>query len=107
MQTAIAFLSTRVKDPDGDDFKKLGCVVKYLNNKSELVLRLSARDPLVMKWWINGSFVAYDNMQSHKGSTVSMCNDSKWSSSIKQKLNTRSSTEAGLVAMDDMMLQIL
>jgi hypothetical protein len=30
IQTAIEFLSTRVKDPDGDDLKKLGCVIKYL-----------------------------------------------------------------------------
>ena len=30
-----------------------------------------------------------------------------WSNSIKQKINTRSSTEAELVAVDDMMPQIL
>jgi hypothetical protein len=72
IQTAIAFLITRVKDPNGDDFKKLGRVIKYLSNTSELVLRLSARDSLFMKWWIDGSFTVHDNMQSHTGSTMSI-----------------------------------
>jgi hypothetical protein len=67
IQTAIEFLSTRVKDPDGHDLKNLGRVIKYLDNTSELVLRLSARDPLVMKWQIDGSFTLHDNLQSHKG----------------------------------------
>jgi hypothetical protein len=73
---------------------------------SELVLRLSARDPLVMKWWIDGSFAVHDNMRSHKVSTMSMSTGSIWSSSIKQKFSTRSSTEAELLAVDDMMPQI-
>jgi hypothetical protein len=60
-----------------------------------------------MKWWIDGSFAVHDNMQSHTGSTMSMGTGSIWSSSTKQKLNTRSSTEAELVAVDDMMPQIL
>jgi hypothetical protein len=60
-----------------------------------------------MKWWIDGSFAVHDNMQSHTGSTMSMGTGSMWSSSIKQKLNTRSSTEAELVAVDDMMPQVL
>jgi hypothetical protein len=81
IQTAIAFLSKRVKDPDGDDFKKLGRVVKYLSNTSELVLRLSSRDPLVMKWWTDGSFAVHDNMQSHTGGTMSMSTGFMWSSS--------------------------
>jgi hypothetical protein len=107
IQTAIAFLSTRVKDPDGYDSKKLGRVIKYLSNKSELVIRLSDRDPLDMKWWIDGSFAVHDNMRIHTGSKMSMGTGSMWPSSIKQKLNTRSSTEAELVAVDDIMPQVL
>jgi hypothetical protein len=40
------------------------------------VLRLSARDPLIMKWWIDGSFAVHDNMRSHTESTMSMGTDS-------------------------------
>jgi hypothetical protein len=60
-----------------------------------------------MKWWIDGSFAVHDNMRSHTGSTMLMGTGNMWSSSIKQKLNTRSSTEAELVAVDDMMPQVL
>jgi hypothetical protein len=38
---------------------------------------------------------------------MSMGKGSMWSSSIKQKLNTRGFTEVELVAMDDMMPQII
>ncbi len=31
IQTVVSFLTTRVKDPDEDDWKKLVCVLKYLN----------------------------------------------------------------------------
>ena len=73
----------------------------------DLTLRLSAVNPLVIKWWIDGSFAVHQNMRSHTGSTLSMGTGSIWSNSIKQKINTRSSTEAELVAVDDMMPQIL
>jgi hypothetical protein len=43
-------------------------------------------------------------MQSHTGSTISRGTGSKWLSSIKQ---TRSSIEADLVAVDNMMPQVL
>jgi hypothetical protein len=107
IQTAIAFLSTRVKEPDGDDLKKLTRVVKYLDNSIDIVLRLSARTPLVIKWWIDGSFATHRDMRSHTGGTMSLGGGSILSNSTKQKLNTRSSTEAELVAVDDMMPQVL
>jgi hypothetical protein len=80
---------------------------KYLENTSELVLRLLARDPLVMELWIECSFAVHNNMQSHTGSTMSMGTGSIWSSSIMQKQNTRRSTEAELVSVNDIMPQIL
>jgi hypothetical protein len=35
IQKAIAFLGKRVKDPNGNYLKNLGCVIKYLDNTSE------------------------------------------------------------------------
>jgi len=40
VQTAVAFLSTRVKDPDGDDFKKLTKVMQYIRNTKHLTLTI-------------------------------------------------------------------
>ncbi len=39
IQTAVAFLTTRVKNPDEDDWGKLKCVLKYLNGTKYLKLR--------------------------------------------------------------------
>ena len=38
IQTAIAYLSTRVKSPDEDDWKKLIRLMEYLNGTKDLVL---------------------------------------------------------------------
>jgi len=107
IQTAIAFLSTRVREPDTDDMKKLTRVIKYLDGSVEIVLRLRAKKSLLIKWWIDGSFAVHQDMRSHTGATMSMGQGSIFSSSKKQKINTRSSTEAELVAVDDMMTQVL
>ena len=41
IQTAVAFLTTRVKSPDEDDWGKLKRVLKYLNGTRYLKLRLT------------------------------------------------------------------
>lgn len=40
IETAVAFLSSHVQDPDQDDYNKLGKVLKYLESTLTLVLRL-------------------------------------------------------------------
>eukprot|EP00957_Ditylum_brightwellii_P116299 8871222-Ditylum_brightwellii.AAC.1 len=42
LQTATAFLTTRVKEPDGDDWKTLRRVILYLNGTINLATPLSA-----------------------------------------------------------------
>jgi hypothetical protein len=42
IQTAVAFLTTRVKNPDKDDWGKLKRVLKYLNGTKYLKLKLTA-----------------------------------------------------------------
>ena len=42
IRTAVAFLSSRVVNPDQDDYMKLGKVIKYLENTIHLTLRLQA-----------------------------------------------------------------
>ena len=50
IQTAVAFLCTRVQQPDMDDWKKLSRVMKYLRGTSELELTLEADNMNVIKW---------------------------------------------------------
>jgi hypothetical protein len=49
IQTAVAFLTTRVKSPDKDDRGKLKRVLKYLNGAKYLKLRLSMENMGMLK----------------------------------------------------------
>jgi hypothetical protein len=106
-QTAIAFLCTRLQQPTKQDYNKLVRVIKHLRNTSALVLRLSADNLNVIKWWVDASYAVHHNMRSHTRGTMSMGTGAVYSSSTKQKLNTKSSTEAELVGLDDVLPQAL
>ena len=63
-----------------------------------------------MKLWVEASYAAHDDMRGHTGRTMSMGKDkhgSIISISQKQKLNTKSSTEAELIGEDYAMPQLL
>jgi hypothetical protein len=107
LQQAVAFLTTRVRKPDKDDYKKLGRVIKYLRGDPHLPLTLEAVDTRVMKWWVDASFAVHPDMKSHTGATGSMGKGSVYSTSTRQKINTKSSTEAELVAVNDIMPMVL
>jgi hypothetical protein len=60
-----------------------------------------------IKWWVDASYAVHPDMRSHTGGTMSLGKGSAISSSTRQKLNTRSSTEAELVGVNDIMSMIL
>jgi hypothetical protein len=107
IQTAVSFLSTRVKSPDGHDYRKLARVMRYLRGSIDLPLTLEASNLNTIKWWVDGAFAVHPDMRSHTGVVMSLGQGAVYASSIKQKLNTKSSTEAELVGVDDAMGQIL
>eukprot|EP00978_Attheya_sp_CCMP212_P010085 scaffold24237_cov33-Attheya_sp.AAC.1 len=97
IQTAVAFLCTRVKSPDEDDYKKLTRVMKYLRATLHIPLTLEADNLRLMKWWVDAAFAVHPDTKSHTGRTFSLGKGSVYSASTKQKLNTKSSTESELV----------
>jgi hypothetical protein len=107
IQTVVAFLTTRVKRPDKDDYKKLARVIKYLRGSPDLALTLEGDDAHVIKWWVDASFAVQTDMKSHTGGTMSLGKGSVYSASTRQKINTKSSTEAELVGVDDVMPLVL
>ena len=50
IQTAVALLSTHVKQPDCDDYKKLVSVMKYLRKTITLTLTLETDDLQLIHW---------------------------------------------------------
>jgi hypothetical protein len=105
--TAVAFLTTRVKASDEDDWKKLTRMIRYLRGSIELSLILRADSVPVPKWWVDGSHATHPNMRGHSGGCMSLGKGMPINTSTKQKINTRSSTETELVAADDFMPIIL
>jgi len=107
IQTTIAFLTTRVKDPDEDDWKKLRRLIAYLKGTVDLVMTLGADNTRVVKWHIDATYAVHPDMKSQSGSTMTMGSGVITAGSTKQKLNVKSSTEAELVGVDDYMAQVL
>jgi hypothetical protein len=107
IQTALAFLCTRVKAPDQHDYKKLARVIRYLRGTATLHLTLQIDKVTAIKWYVDASFAVHHDMRSHTGSVMIMGKGAIYSASTKQKLNTTSSTEGELVGVTDTLGQIL
>jgi hypothetical protein len=107
IQLAVSFLCTRVKSPDVDDYRKLSRVIKYLRNTSDIKLTLECNNPHTIKWWVDASFACHGDMRSHTGGLMCLGKGAAYATSTRQKLNTRSSTEAELVAVNDVLPQVI
>jgi len=104
---AISFLCTRVQEPDEDDGKKIGRCLRFLRETKDDKLTLEADGSSVISWWIDASYAVHPNMRSHTGATMPMGKGCPISISTKQKINTRSSTEAEVVGVNDAMYLVL
>jgi len=107
IQPAIAFLCTRVKAPTEEDWGKLKRMIKFLSQTQDDVLTLKADGTNVVKWSLDAAFAVHPDMKSHTGAVMTLGKGSIMSASTKQKVNTRSSTEAELVSVDDVISKII
>jgi hypothetical protein len=57
----------------------------------------------VLTWSVDASFAIHNDMRSHTGAVLWLGHGALMSMSSKQKINTKSSTEAELVSVDDAM----
>jgi len=107
IHTAVTFLTTRVKSPGVHDWKKLGRIIRYLRGTAGLYLTLETDNLKQMLWYVDASFAVHGDMRSHTGMSMTMGKGAIYSNSVHQKINTRSSTEAELVGVDDSMTMLL
>ena len=68
---------------------------------------ISIDDLSVSKWWVDASYAVHNEMKSQTGAIMKMGKGALFTKVSKQKLNSRSSTEAELVAVHDVMPQVL
>eukprot|EP00804_Cyclotella_cryptica_P007868 CCRYP_001430-RB/>CCRYP_001430-RB protein AED:0.37 eAED:0.34 QI:0/0/0/1/0.25/0/5/0/757 len=107
IQTAVSFLTTRVKKPDEDDWGKLKRVLKYLQGTMHMKLKLSVENMGMVKWWVDASYNAHEDCRGQTGAMMSLGKGAVVSKSTKQKLNLHSLSEGELVGIDDALPWIL
>ena len=88
--TVVAFLTTRAKEPDEDDWGKLKRVLRYLNGTLFMKLTLTVEDLRTIKWWVDSSYNIHDDCRGHTGAMMSFGKGAVLSFSKKQKLNVQS-----------------
>ena len=104
--TAVAFLKTRVREPNKDYGYKLVHIIKYKRGKRYLPLILSANVSGVLKWCIDVSYSVHPNMREHTGGELFIGRGFTIVTLTNQMLNTRSSTESDIVGVHDFMLAV-
>jgi hypothetical protein len=98
---AVSFLTTRVQAPTEEDQSKLRRVFQYLNSCPELGITLEASSPTGLHAYIDASYGVHADGKSHSGFISTLGSGPIATASCKQKIVTKSSTEAELVAESD------
>ena len=101
IEVTVAFLCKRVKCPVTGEWKKLGRLVRYVRATIHLPLIVGTDGLGNMVWSIDASFAVHMDMKSHTGYCMTLGIGCPISGSLSQKINTRSSTEAELVGIND------
>ena len=100
----VTFLCSRVSEPSMQDVSKLTRVMCYLNQTADLGLKIGGdmNGELRLLVYADASFAVHPNsMRSHTGIILSVGRGPILVKSYKQKLVTKSSTEAELVSLSD------
>jgi hypothetical protein len=103
MLTAISFLTTRANSPDTDDLSKLQRALGYLLSTRDRGIVLSIGDTMTVGGFIDAAYGVHTGSgKSHSGCAMVLGDAGPVHvKSTKQKLVTKSSTEAELVALSD------
>ena len=107
IQVSVAFLTTRVRHPEEDDWGKLKRVLQYIKGTRSLPLRLAIDTLSHSKSFIDASHQVHWDYKGHTGAGVTLGEGAVMSSSKKQRIKTRSLIESELVRVDDAMPNVL
>jgi hypothetical protein len=107
----VILLPTKVvlpgKNHIKDDWGKLKCVLKYLRCTCSLPLTLFTDSLTSIVWYVDASHQTHDDCKGHTGSILTFGHGAMTSSSIKQKVPLKSSTESELIGLYDKLGDIL
>ena len=99
--TPVSHLASRVNNPTDDDEKKLNRVLAYLNSTVEEVMHMQSGGSVVPEVYVDASYGVHSDGSSRTGMVIMMAGVAIGCWSSKQKLVTKSSTEAEIVGLSD------
>ena len=102
---AVQFLCTRVKQPNNDDLLKLERVLGYLHLTKNRTQIIDDSPFEGVETYIDVAFLNHPDGKSQSGCMVFLGNKLVHEACRKQKLVTKSSTEAELVALSDCIIK--
>ena len=79
----------------------------FIEGTIDDILPLEADDSQTLTWYVDAGFAVHPDMRSHTGALFTMGKGAIYQASTKQKVNSRSSTEAVLIAVDDTVSKII
>ena len=97
----VVFLASRVSKATIQDQAKLKRLLEYLYGTYDLPLILGADDIHTLYTFVDASFAVHEDMKIHTGGVITFRRGGIACKSAKQKLVTKSSTEAELVGASD------
>lgn len=106
--TPVCVLASRVDSPCERDMACLLRVFEYINDNPDMGLHFKP-DSITLIYWIDASYNLHLDSRGHTGIVVTVGENNApiFVKSQKQRLHTRSSTEAELVATDEGVLHLL
>jgi len=99
--TAVSHLSGRVNTPTSDDQDKLNRVFAYLSTTVDEVMHLKLGGKVEPEVYVDASYGVHSDGSSRTGMVIMLAGVAIGCWSSKQKLVTKSSTEAEIVALSD------
>ena len=97
----VAFLTTRVQSPTEQDWTKLNRLLRYINATKNAGIVLEGSDDWRVHMWTDASYGVHSDGKSHTGSLISLGKGAIYVKSGKQKIVSKSSTEAELIGLSD------
>ena len=107
IQLPVLYLCTRVKNPTTDDDVKLSKILGYLKTTRNRARVISPKGDLSrIVAYVDASFASHPDGKGHTGLVIKWGDVTLGTISRKQKIATKSSTEAELVALTDVMCEV-
>jgi hypothetical protein len=106
--TTCTFLAGRVLFATEQDARKLDRMMKYVNSTMELGITFDMSEDMSICAFVDASYGVHADGKSHSGSIITLGKHGPvHAKSNKQKLVTKSSTEAELVSLSDNISQVV